>query len=89
MDDTMWIAPTKDQLQEIVNTATTFFQLTNIQVNPTKSVLATITKQPNPEISFNNTKIKSINTKTCFRFLGCWYTTGKQHIPVYKIIKER
>ncbi|CAG8608220.1 851_t:CDS:1 [Ambispora leptoticha] len=66
----------------------TFYQLTNIQVNPMKSVLAAITKSPSPEIKFNNTTIKAIDAKASFRFLGCWYTTGKKHTPVHKIIKE-
>ncbi|CAG8657710.1 674_t:CDS:1, partial [Paraglomus occultum] len=88
MDDTLWIAPTKEQLQDIVNTATTFFQLTNIQVNPDKSILAAITKTSQPEIQFNNTVIKAIDIKASFRFLGCWYMPNKKHTSNQKIIKE-
>src|SRR6185295_1817806 len=68
--------------------ATTFFQLTNIQVNPDKSILAAITKISQPEIQFNNTVIKAIDMKASFRFLGCWYTANKRHTSNQKIIKE-
>ncbi|CAG8534649.1 16699_t:CDS:2 [Gigaspora rosea] len=33
----LWIAPTKQQLDDIVTIASSFFQFTNIRVTPTKS----------------------------------------------------
>src|ERR1043165_3655408 len=78
MNDTIWIATSKQELSEILKTATAFYNLTNIQVNLTKLVLATnITKTPS-SIIFDNTYIPSISTKEAFRFLGCWFTTGRR-----------
>jgi len=34
MDDTLWIAKSKSQLNEIIKIATSFFQMAGIQVNP-------------------------------------------------------
>ena len=86
MDDTIWIATSKQELSEILKTATAFYNLTNIQVNPTKSVLATnITKTPS-SILFDNTHIPSISTKEAFRFLGCWFTTGRRQTPMHQTI---
>ena len=37
IDDSMWIAHTKDDLSKILNIANSFYHFTNIQVNLTKS----------------------------------------------------
>ena len=39
MDDTVWVANTKDQLQNILQTAELFYEFAGIKVNPKKSVL--------------------------------------------------
>ena len=88
MKDTIWIATSKEELSEIITTATTFYNLTNIQINPTKSVLATNITKTTPSIIFNNTSITSIPTKEAFRFLGCWFTIGKRQSPIHQIIME-
>ena len=61
MDDMIWLAESKNQLEEIITTATSFFLLANITVNPTKSVLAAITKSKDPQIIFNHTIIKGLH----------------------------
>ena len=33
IDDTIWIAHTKNELEQIINTVSSFFQIANIQVN--------------------------------------------------------
>src|SRR5439155_24183309 len=79
MDDTMWIANSKQEMSNILLIASSFFTLTNIKVNPTKSVLATINSEQYSEIVFDNTILHSINKPEAFRFLSYWYSTTKQH----------
>ena len=89
MDDTLWIAQSQKELQNILKTATSFFHLTNIKVNPSKSILSvTNSHNTEPSISFNNTLIRAVQPKEAFRILGCWYTTHKNHKPIYTKIKE-
>jgi hypothetical protein len=38
MDDTLWIAQSKTQLEEITNIASSFYSMADIQVNSNKSV---------------------------------------------------
>ncbi|CAG8763474.1 10543_t:CDS:2, partial [Ambispora leptoticha] len=71
IDDTTWIVLSKQQLKAILNTATIFYSFTNIQVNPNKSVLATLNPTDTPSILFNGSNIESIKHKQAFRFLGC------------------
>ena len=42
MDDTTWIANSKEELQQITNTAEEFYTINDIQTNPTKSFLLII-----------------------------------------------
>ena len=53
MDDTIWIAYTKNELEQIINTASSFFQIANIQVNSLKSILITNSSNTTP-INFIN-----------------------------------
>jgi hypothetical protein len=89
IDDAIWIAKSKQELQSILKTASSFFALTNIKVNPNKSVLVvTNSNDSNLNIVYNNTTIEAIQPREAFHFLGCWYTTYKNHKPIFKIIKE-
>src|SRR5437868_10713174 len=45
IDDTLWITNSKPNLELITQTATSFYQIANIQINPHKSVLITNTKK--------------------------------------------
>ena len=75
MDDTLWLAPNKQTLQQIVSSAESFYNMANITVNPTKSILATNQiKDPHPTINFANTCIHTIPLKDTFHYLGCWFT---------------
>ena len=67
MDDTLWLASNKQILQQIVNSAESFYNMANITVNPTKSILATNkTEDPNPTINFANMIIHTIALKDTF-----------------------
>ena len=41
MDDTLWVAPSQTDLNNIISIAESFYNMANIQVNPSKSILAT------------------------------------------------
>ena len=71
MDDTLWIADSKKELTNILQTAQSFYNFANILVNLNKSVLATTCSNTASHIEFNNTTIPAINKKELFRFLGC------------------
>ena len=73
MDDSMWIAYTKNDLSKILNIADSFYHLTNIQVNLTKSVLITNTPtQPNTKqnISYLDTTLNALDPNILFKYLG-------------------
>jgi len=69
-----------------LNVATSFFKLTNIRINPSKSILATINASTQPEVEFNGITIKATDHKESFRILGCYFTTGKHHKPILDTI---
>ncbi|CAG8852482.1 4701_t:CDS:2, partial [Gigaspora margarita] len=48
----------------------------------------TINATTQSEIKVNNTTIKAVNYKQCFRILGCYFTSGKGHKPILKAIQE-
>ena len=88
MNDTLWIADSQQQLQNILDTASTFYQMANIKVNPNKSTLISNTKLT-PTINFMDTTIKTQSFNTPLKFLGCWYTaTNNQSITSKIIIQE-
>src|SRR5260364_36234 len=88
MDDTIWIARSKPELQDILAIATSFYSLTNIQVNLNKSVLATLNtnilpqqpRQP-PSIEIRGKQLVTIKKREKFRFLECWYSLTKDQTP--------
>ena len=60
MDDTTWIAPNQKQLQQILNTATQFYKINDIHINPDKSQLMIINGKAldfNTGVSMDNTII--------------------------------
>src|SRR5690242_942986 len=69
MDDTLWLAKSTAQLQEITNTASSFYTMAHIKVNPHKSILISNTKAT-PTIDFMNDAIKTQPCHTPFKFLG-------------------
>jgi len=88
MDDTLWLAESQQQLQNIINVASTFYQMANIKVNPQKSSLISNTKHT-PTFTFLNSTITTQPLNTPLKFLGCWYTaTNKQAITIKLILQE-
>jgi hypothetical protein len=86
MDDTLWIAQSKEELQLIIQIAISFYQMANIQINPTKSVF--ICNQPANSISFCNSLLNSIPRYQPFKFLGCWYTLDNKQSRQTQLIKD-
>jgi ribonuclease HI len=90
MDDTMWLASSKEQLELITQTAETFFQMASIQVNPNKSTLITnnINNSESQQINFLNQAIKAQSSKSAFKFLGCWFTINNKHKLQIKLLND-
>jgi len=89
MDDTLWIASSQQELSQILSTAESFFNMANIQINPSKSVLTTNNKQTNyTSIIYNNHPLNLHPPNELFKFLGCWFTINNKHSQIIKLIKE-
>jgi hypothetical protein len=84
MDDTLWIAKTKQELEQITQTASSFYLMANIQINAAKSVF--ISNSPLSNIQFCNSTLESILASQPFKFLGCWFTLNNKHTEQIKII---
>jgi len=88
MDDSLWVAPNKEVLTDILTTATSFYKLNNIRVNPEKSFL--ITNSPHlpshPSITFDDTGITALPHNTPLKYLGAWYTANGKHTHIQKLI---
>jgi len=90
MDDTVWIAHTKAELEQILKVADSFYILNDIRINKSKSVLMTNEPKPNDEgsdfctLTFGNEtiKIKPTPQKVSVRYLGVWYNMlqGRSHV---------
>src|SRR5205085_11304831 len=73
MDDTLWITNSKPNLELITQTATSFYQMANIQINPHKSVLITNAKKLS-QLNFINSSLQLQQSSIPFNFLGYWFT---------------
>jgi hypothetical protein len=90
MDDTSWITNNKENLQQILNIADSFYTLNNIQVNKSKSeLLLLLPNQQTPDtiqLKFGNENI-SINPtprSESIRILGVWFNTNNSRKYVKK-----
>src|SRR6185369_10321798 len=77
MDDTTWTAPSKSNMELILKTAESFYDLNGIKVNKKKSELLVInspTPIPSTYIHFgkDNTKVYAKPINSSIRFLGVW-----------------
>jgi hypothetical protein len=77
MDDTTWIAPSKDNMELILKIADSFYDLNGIKVNKKKSELLVInspTPIPSTSIRFgkDGTEVHAKPINTSIRFLGVW-----------------
>ena len=89
MDDTLWVAPLQTDLNNIISIAESFYNMANIQVNPSKSILATNHK---PDIYiptiFNNQALPLHLARQPFKFLGCWFTLDNKQTQQTQLIKS-
>ena len=66
-----------------------FYKLIKITINPTKSSLCTNNNNSNNLTTyFNNTTLTPIKSRDTFRFLGCYFTSYKNHTLSHKIITQ-
>jgi hypothetical protein len=86
MDDTLWIAQSKNELEQITQMAASFYQMANLQINPTKSIFATNAKPTS--ITFLNSTLNSIPNNQPFKYLGCWFTLNNKQTHTIKLIQE-
>ena len=87
MDDTLWIASSQQELSQILSVAESFFNMANIQINPSKSVLTTNNKQINyTPIIYNNHPLNLHLPNKPFKFLGCWFTLNNKQAKQTKLI---
>jgi len=87
MDDTLWVASLQQKLSQILSTAESFFNMANIQINPSKSLLTTnnISTGYTP-IIYNNHPLNLHPSNEPFKFLGCWFTLNNKQIKQTKLI---
>jgi len=88
MDDTLWVASSQAELNNIISIAESFYNMANIQVNPSKSILATNHKLDTytPTI-FNNQPLLLQPKHQPFKFLGCWFTLDNKQTQQTQLIK--
>ncbi len=92
MDNTTWIASSKEELEHMLSEADSYYTFMNIKVNKQKSILMmnnisyminnqTILKFDSEHITFSNTlKDQSI------RFLGVWFSLhGSRDFNIHKV----
>src|ERR1043165_8126703 len=87
MNNTLWIAQSKDKLEKITQMATSFYKMANLQINPTKLIFATNTKPTS--ITFCNFTLNSISHNQPFKYLGCWFTLNNKQTYSIKLIQEK
>src|SRR6185436_6076029 len=87
MDDTLWIANSKNELELITNMASSFYHMADIQINLVKSILVSNTSSTN-EFSFFESSIKPIPASQPFKFLGCWFILNKSMFKQSQIIQN-
>ena len=87
MDDTLWLAQSFQQLQQILQTAESFYTMAQIQVNPQKSILTSNTKHV-LQLPFMNSTISTQPPNVPFKFLGCWFTANLKYNIQSKLILQ-
>ena len=87
MDDSLWIAESKSQLEEILKTASSFYKMTGIKVNASKSIFLTNTRG-DTSVFFENQILERRQQDEPFRYLGCWFKEKKNQDKINKKIKE-
>jgi hypothetical protein len=93
MDDTTWIARSKEDMDSILEEARAFYEANDSQVNGSKSILITI-NNPSPipatvNIGTKKEQVIELSRKEHARFLGIWLGNKKPaHDTVNRIRQE-
>ena len=89
MDDTVWIADTKEHMQQITRVAESFFDLNLITVNSSKSDLIVINSTNDREtnaIDFVQSTLLPHEPEDAIRYLGIWVSEdGKKKEQLNKL----
>jgi exonuclease III len=82
MDDTVWLADNKVNLQKILNITQEFCKLVDININPMKSQVIHVNPKKTDRlstVSMNGQDITPVGKHTPVRYLGVWLTqSGKK-----------
>src|ERR1043165_8404551 len=87
MDDTLWIANSKNELKLITDMASSFYHMADTQINPIKSILVSNTSSTN-ELSFFASSIKPILASQLFKFLEYWFILNESMFKQSQIIQD-
>src|SRR4051812_14798447 len=89
MDDTVWIANTKEHMQQMTKVAESFFELNLITINTSKSdliVLNSIHDREANTIDFVNSTLVPHEPEIAIRYLGIWISEdGKKKVQIEKL----
>jgi hypothetical protein len=94
MDDTNWIARSKENMQLILDDAREFYRANDSQINSSKSVLIVINSQDKSikqevQAGLNKEVVHRLGKKDFTRFLGVWIgSTNSKNDIVSRIIRE-
>src|SRR5260364_440404 len=89
MDDTVWVAQSRLELEEIIKTASSFYEFANIRVNPSKSVLLHNNSSDHTPITFRTETIHNMGKNVPVRYLGTWVARSNNTKQIQnKIIHE-
>ena len=90
MDDTNWIASSKEDLEEILETAEEFYSFTRSALNKDKSKLLTTSRCQSSciKLKFGSTTIDIAPEKGSIRFLGVWINTKQSPLFVKSQINQ-
>ena len=91
VDDTIWIANSKDSTEAILLTANKFFTTHDIEINFQKTELLIVRKSSNlnshpASVRFGDSEITSSKPNTPHRYLGIWITDTNNNKHTVKLI---
>jgi hypothetical protein len=88
VDNTIWIANSKENAKRILETANKFFNTQDIEINPQKTELLTIKKRnqntphsqpPQNSLKFETYRIEASKPNTPHRYLKIWISDSANH----------
>src|SRR5260363_141555 len=88
MDDTLWITEYQLNLEQILNTASSFYPIANIKLKPQKSILISNSTYT-PSISFLHQNIQCQSSTTPFKLLGSLFSTSSKSTTQSKLSTQK